>query len=403
MAIRWSLAAALALVLASISSGARPQSPAGSFQLGPAYVYPEVELAVQRDDNIALQPDADRVADTIKYVRPALRFDAKSGTDYYDAGYKGEYARYNSVTSDDHDNHELFAGGEWAFGVRNNLKLKGQYLDKFDQRGTLQIVTPTPNEYRQRVLAGLYAYGAAEAAGRLELQAGGYSKEYLNNRSQTAELDHSRTDAGATLLLRVQPKTYASLAARYYRFDYAEAGSAKDSKETSVFAGLRWDITGQTSGRFGGGYVAKKFDSPTGPSQNTEFSGAGWEGVITWKPLFYSSFELLTHKRPVEATGVGDFVVNQTYQVTWTHVWGSRVSSVLTAAYSKDRYADAPVAAADGQDRQDFVQLGAVRVLYAVQRWFKLGGEYVGSARDSNSDNFDYFRHQAMLLASLSL
>jgi hypothetical protein len=403
MAIRSSLAAALGSVLAAASPGATAQSPAGSFQLGSGYVYPELEFAVQRDDNIALQPDAFREADTIRYVRPALRFDAKSGTDYYDAGYKGEFARYNSFTSDDRDNHELFAGGEWAFSVRNNLKLRGQYLNKADPRGTLQIITPTPNEYRQSVLAGLYTYGAAEAAGRLELQAGSYAKEYLNNRPQTAQLDHSRTDFGATLLMRVQPKTYASLAAKHYRFDYAEAGSARDSSETSVFAGLRWDITGQTSGKFSAGYVTKKFDSPTGVSQETEFSGAGWEGVITWKPLFYSGFEFLSHKRPVEATGVGDFVLNQTHQLTWTHFWGSRVSSILAAAYSKDSYADAPVAAVGGQDREDVVYLGSVRILYAVQRWLKLGVEYAGSTRDSNSDNFDYFRHQAMLLANFTL
>lgn len=402
MAIRWSLAAVLGSALASTSPNATAQSPAGSLQLGPVYVYPEVEFAVQRDDNIALQPDADRVADTIKYVRPALRLDARSGAHYYDAGYRGEYARYNSVTSDDHDNHELFAGGDWTIGVRNNLKLKGQYLDKFDQRGALQIFTPTPNEYRQSILAGLFTYGAAEAAGKLELQAGSYNKEYLNNRAQTAQLDHSRTDFGATLLLRVQPKTYASLAARHYRFDYTETGSAKDNKETSVFAGLRWDITNQTSGKFGAGYLTKKFDPATGV--NDEFSGPGWEGVITWKPLFYSGVEFLTHKRPVEATGVGDFVVNQTYQLVWTHVWGSRVSSILTAAYSKDRYVDAPVAVAGGQeDRRDVVHLGSVRILYAVQRWLKLGAEYVGTTRDSNSDNFDYLRHQAMLLANFTI
>ena len=96
VAIRLCLVALPALVLASICPGATAQSPAGSFHLGPVYVYPEVEFAVRRDDNIALQPDADRVADTIKYVRPALRFDAKSGTHYYDAGYKGEFARYRT-------------------------------------------------------------------------------------------------------------------------------------------------------------------------------------------------------------------------------------------------------------------------------------------------------------------
>ena len=399
MAIGLSSAAALA----AMSPYALAQSPAGSIQLGSGYVYPEVEFAVQHDNNIALQPDARRTADTIKYVRPSFRLDARSEAHYYDTGYKGEYARYNSVTTDDHDNHEVFAGGDWTLNARNNVRLRGQYLDKVDPRGTLDISTPSPSEYHQEILTGLYTYGAQGAAGRLELQAGAYSKNYVNNPSATAALDHSKTDIGSTLLLRIQPKTYATLTARQYRYQYAEAGSAKDSNEMFISAGLRWNVTALTSGNFSVGNQTKKFDSAAGAAGSNDFSGIAWEGGLNWKPLFYSSFDFVTQRRPAEATGIGAFVVNQTSQITWTHVWGSRVTTVLTAAHSKDSYVDAPVPAAGGQDRQDVSRTGSVRTLYAVQRWLKFGVEYAGSMRDSNDDKFDYRRNQFMLLVGITL
>ena len=384
----------VAAALAAAGPIAMAQSPAGSFKAGPGYVYPEIEFAVKRDSNIALQSDAARVSDTIRYVRPSFRVEAKGGTQNYDAGYRGEFASYSSVTTDNYDDHEIFAGGDWTPDARHNFKLKGQYVDKVDPRGALQVATPTPNEYHQPILTGLYTYGAQEAAGRLELQAGGYSKTYVNNRPQTEPLDHSRTELGASLLLRVQPKTYATLTARQYRYDYTLAGPTKNSKETYLLAGLRWNISAVTSGKISFGYQTKKFES-AGGAGTAEYSGGAWEGGLTWKPLFYSTFDLATQKRTEETTGVGDFVVNQTHQLAWTHVWGSRITTVITAAYSKDRYS--------GTNRVDATSTGGARLLYAVQRWLKLGADYAGSMRDSNDNNFDYRRNQFMLLANFTL
>lgn len=389
----------------AIALRAAAQSPEGSFPLGPVYLFPKIELAVQRDSNIALQPEATRVADTISYVRPALLFEARDGVQRYDAGYRGEYASYRQVTSDNHNNHEVFATGDWTVSARDRVRLNAQYLDKFDPRGTLQIVTPVPNEYRQGSLSGLYAYGARDAAGRIEFYGSAYSKSYQNNRDQTAALDHSRSEIGSTFLVRVQPKTYGTLTARRYRYDYSEPGSLLDSEEVLLFAGARWDISAATFGRIEVGRLRKTFDT-TSPGASSEFSGVAWEGALSWRPVHYSTIELVTQRRPTEATGAGDFVLNQSYQAGWTHVWGSRVTTVLTAVYSKDTYygayAPSPPAAA-GEYRKDNTWLASVRVLYAVKRWFQLGADYAGSARSSNDDRFDYQRNQFTVLASFTI
>lgn len=394
----------MAIVIA-IALPAAAQSPAGSFPLGPVYAYPKIELAVQRDSNIALQPDATRIADTITYVRPVLLFEAREGAQRYDAGYRGEHASYRNTTSDTHTNHEVYATGDWTLSARNRLRLDAQYVDRFDPRGTLQIVTPVPNEYRQPSLAGLYAFGAQDAAGKIELYGSGYSKTYQNNRDQTAALDHSRTEAGTTFLVRLQPKTYGTFTARKYRYDYTEPDSVKDSDEVVVYAGARWDISTATFGRIEVGRLRKTFDTPTSDGSK-EFSGVSWEGALSWRPVPYSTIEFVTQRRPNEATGAGDFVLNQGYQAAWTHIWGSRVTTVLTAVYAHDTYhgAYAPSPpAAPGEYRKDVTWLASARATYTVRRWFKLGADYAQSARNSNDDGFDYQRTQFTLLASFTL
>jgi len=393
------LSLTVAAALAAAGPIAMAQSPPGAFMVGPGAVYPEIEFAVKRDTNIDMQPSALQRSDTISYVRPAIRFEARSGVQNYDLGYRGEYARYNSVTDYDYDDHDVFAGGDWTLGLRHNFKLTGRYLDKIDPPGSLQQpLTPTPSHYRQPIFAGFYAYGAQDAAGKLELQAGSYTKTYDNNRRDinnlplTEALDHSRTDLAATLLVRVQPKTYATLTARQYVYDYTDVAPTKDSTETYLLAGLRWDVSTVTSGRIGFGYQTKEFDDVAGP---TKYSGGAWEGGLNWKPLFYSTFELATQKRTEEATGAGDFVVNQSTQLAWTHVWGSRITTVVTAARSKDKYS--------GINREDTTWLGGARLLYAVQRWLELGADYAGSMRESNDDSFDYLRNRFMLLANFTI
>jgi hypothetical protein len=398
----------VAAALAASGPIAMAQSSAGSFPAGPGVVYPEIELAVKRDTNIDMQPDAARIADTISYVRPAIRFEARGGVQSYDLGYRGEYARYANDSAKgrqydyDYDDHEVFAGGDWTAGIRHNFKLRALYLDKIDPPGSLQLaLTPTPNHYRQPIFSGSYAYGAQDAAGRVELQAGSYTKTYDNNRQDasnqplTETLDHSRTELAGTLLLRVQPKTYATLTARQYVYDYTENFNARDSRENYLFAGLRWDVSSVTSGRISFGYQTKKFEPTAGGAPAIEYKGGAWEGGLNWRPLFYSTFDLVAQKRTEEATGAGDFVVNRTTQLVWTHVWGSRITTIVTTAYAKDIYS--------GTNREDTIWLGGARLLYSVQRWLKLGADYAGSMRESNDDNFDYRRNRFMFLANFTI
>src|ERR1700690_1244916 len=79
--------AKLGVLLCALAANAMAESPPGSIPVGPMFAYPELEVAVKRDTNIALQPDALRQADTIWYLRPTMRLEAKDGVNLYDVTY----------------------------------------------------------------------------------------------------------------------------------------------------------------------------------------------------------------------------------------------------------------------------------------------------------------------------
>jgi polysaccharide biosynthesis protein VpsM len=395
----------LGLLLGALAANAMAQSPPGSIPVGPMFAYPELEVAVKRDSNIAIVPDALRKADTIWYLRPSVRLEAKQGVNLYDVTYRGEYGRYDSQKTDNFNNHDLAARSNMTFDARNNLKLGLQYQDKVDPRGTLNLVaTPTPNEWRQPSATGLYTYGAEDAQGKLELQGGYLDKRYVNNRFATSVLDHSQTDYGGTFLWKALPKTYATFNLRQSVFDYKDnAPLFLDSKNTYALVGARWEATAATSGRFALGNVTKKFDAAGHDFGRQDRSGLGWEGGINWKPRSYSSVDLITQHMPMDSTGLGDFTINETYQVLWTHAWTSQFSSILTGSYSTDKFSNAPIAAAGGADREDTTKSAGLRLTYSMQRWLKLGAEYLYTVRDSNDNNFDYKRNQLMFFVSGTL
>lgn len=391
--------------VAVMGGNAMAQTPPGAIPVGPMFAYPEIEVAVKRDSNIALLPDATRQADTIWYLRPALKLEAKQGENVYDVTYRGEFGRYNDNTAQNFNNHDLNGRANMTLDARNNLKLGLQYENKVDPPGSLVGVatTPVPNNYIKSTGTGLYTYGAQDAQGKLELQGGYFDKVYQNNRTATIPLDMTQADYGGTFLWRVMPKTYLTATLKQSKMDYKQSTSTLDGTNTYQLIGVRWEATAATSGKFSIGNLNKKFDSAGKAAGRQDQSLPSWEGSVEWKPLSYSTVDFQTQQVANESTGLGDFSKNSTNRALWTHAWTSRITTKLGGSYSVDEFQNAPVASAGNANRRDKTKEGGLRVDYTVQRWLKFGAEYRYTGRDSNDNTADYNRGQFMLLLSGTL
>jgi polysaccharide biosynthesis protein VpsM len=201
----------------------------------------------------------------------------------------------------------------------------------------------------------------------------------------------------------VQPKTYATFNLRQSKYEYTDPASTLDSTDTYMLVGVRWEATAATTGRFAFGRERKKFDSVGTAAGRQDFSGVSWEGGVNWKPLTYSSVDYNTYRRTYDSTGLGDYTVDQTHQLVWTHAWSSRVTSSLTGLYTDSQFTNAPVATAGGASREDKSKSVGLRVTYNMRRWLNIGADYTYSTRDSNDFNFNYNRNQYMLYFAATL
>lgn len=399
----WCELTGMVALLGASSLNVFAQTPPGAIPLGPMMAYPEIEVGLKRDDNISMQPSATRQADTITSVKPSVRLEAKQGVNLFDVAYRGEYLRFNQSAVDSVENHEVAANGNLTFDARNNLKLRLQYQDRFDPRGSLiSVNTPSPNQYHQSTASGLYTYGAEDAQGKLEFQGGYYSKAYVSNRTSTAGLDHDRSELGGTFLWRVQPKTFATLTLRQYEYDYATT-TTLNSKDTFFLVGARWDATAATSGRFSFGRQTKKFDSAGVAIGRKPYGGTSWEGGVKWSPLSYSSVDFTTNRSTTDSTGLGDFGISQNNQAVWTHAWTSSISSNLTAGYATSRFSSGLIAGAGSAERLDKNTTLGLRVNYAIQRWLKAGADWTNTERNTNATNSDYKRNVLMFFLAATL
>ena len=387
------------------SFSALAQTPPGAIPLGPLMAYPEVQASIKRDSNIANASEANKRADTVSGIKASVRFDLKQASNTFDFGYSGNFLSYTTSASDNARNHEYFANGNLLFDARNNLRVRLQYQDASEARGSTPLpgVQPaTPNEAHRTSVSGLYTYGAEDAQGRLELQAGSIMKEYTNNRATTAALDQDNIELGGTFLWRVMPKTYATFTARQTDNDYSLSTSTLDSKDRFYLVGARWEATALTSGRFSVGQQTRKFATPTIAGVNRNFSGTSWEGGINWKPLSYSSVDFTTKRAASDSSGLGNFTLNQNNQAVWTHAWTSSISSFLTAGQATDKFSRGAVTGGTN-DRSDTTNTLGLRVSYAIQRWLKAGAEFTDVKRNSNDNTVNYKRNTLMFTLAATL
>lgn len=371
-----------------------PQGAKGAsgIRLDPFVIYPSVSLGEGYNDNVALSQN-NHIHSAITVLSPALLAEIKGATTAFRLGYQGTFGRYDSSSIDNYDYHEFRGGADFDFSSRANLKVVADYLMKSDPRGfTLASSgTNSPNKYHQGDIGGTFAYGAAGAQGRIELEVFLTDKRYVNNRAVTTGLDYDSQRYGGTFFWRVGPKTEWLIQGTQLRTDYSSSTSLQDNVENRALTGLKWEATALTTGTAKIGYSERKYSSPLAAQQKAR--GGIWEVGIRWSPLTYSIVDFATGKRftDSQAGPASTYAKVEYLTLAWTHGWSERMRSILSGAYEDDTYA--------GISREDKVGYVSSKLEYDMRRWLTLGAEYKFSERDSNVDGSSY--KQNLLMFSL--
>jgi hypothetical protein len=354
-------------------------------------VTPYFNVSSGRDDNLFLSNINKRTSNVTTY-NPGLRLVAEGASSRFGLGFDSKIGRYAGSSDDNYVDYKVDANADFVFTSSLGLNLGADYNRGHDPRGsTDRGVSGKPDEHRVTGPSLLLAYGANEARGRIEFQAGQQDRRYLNNRTTTIGSDRDTDNFAGRFFLRVAPKTSALVEYREDRFDYKLTSSTQDSKEKRMLVGLTWDATAATSGTVKVGRIKKEFEA----TSRRDFSGTGWEGSVSWKPLSYSKVDLFTTKSFNESTGLGDFLLNKRYGANWTHGWNSRLTSVVMLSRSDDDFG--------GNTRTDQTDTLGLKLNYRAMRWLTIGGEVTNSKRDSSNSAFNYKKNVYMFTLAATL
>ncbi len=375
-----------------IPEGSRDKDGPKGIPLGEGLtLYPFVNLAFGRNNNLFLT-NVNQRSSNLQTYNPGFKVEATSENAKLGLAYDLNVGRYSSSSADNYTDYRVLGTGEFVFTSSMGLKLAADYVRAHDPRGSNDRgISGAPDEYRTTTPSLLFAYGANEAIGRVEVEAGSANKRYVNNRATTVGSDRNTDNFGGRFFLRVAPKTSFVFEAREDRIDYKLATSAQDSKERRYLVGVTWDATAATSGSVKVGQIRKDFAL----ASRRDYSSSGWEANVSWKPLSYTKFDFFTIKTFSESTGLGDFTLSKKFGVNWQHQWNSRLMSTASMSRADDDFV--------GNARSDSTDSYGLKLNYKIVRWLTVGGEFTNTSRDSNTRGFNYKKNLYMLTLGATL
>ena len=320
--------------------------------------------------------------------------------------YGGEYFAEEMwyLDSDVNNDDELIqrAVAYWgtAFDVRNNIDLGVEYLDSYDTRGQDDPVRgirdttdeEDPDTWTQLSYGGNYAYGAADARGRLELGACATCLEYDNNDQQYRDRDV--IDLGATLSMQLSGRTRGFVQVVHSDFDYRNdtpddpaGGRNLDSDEWRYMVGASWLASGRFTGVGRVGQVRKDFNDPLRGSSG-DYEEMSWDVVANWAPTGRNLVSLSYFQAPREPlVWEEDELVDNFVEVEQISLDGSHqltANTMLTAGgyMGWDKWKPS--------GRNDDLWGASAGLRFGLARWGSVGISYFHRERDSSNRANDY-------------
>ena len=370
------------------SSAAFP-AQRGFIRAEPFFIYPYLGVGIGYNDNLTGVPD-DRIRSGFVVVSPRVRVDAKSGGDTYALTFDGNFGKYFSSSANDFTEAALVARSSNQFTARADLEASAFYIVNQDPGGSVdRPFTGTPDRWHGGGVFATFGFGAAAAQGRLELDAGGTDKRYVNNREFTQAFDVSTWHAGARFFYRVAPKTRLLAEIRYTAYDYQT--SPLDSSEQRYLLGATWDFTALTSGTVKAGYITKKFKQEGVDG----YAGPTGEVALRWQPRTYSTVEGVGLYAPADSTGTGVFTIDTSIGARWEHYWKSFFMTRVYATYVNSDL--------EGASRTDHIGRVGIGAYFDIRSWLRIGADYSYDNRNSNVPGFDFSRSVILLTIAATL
>lgn len=372
--------------------GYRPTGQVSStgIRVAPFTIRAGVHAGIGYDDNITLSR-TNKKSSMISTLTPTIAIGLEGARHIYYAVYRGNYGVYSADAVNNYETHNfgLTAADDWSTRLRTTLAY--DYLRGADARGATATAVDAPDTWQVQTLRGSASYGAPDAQGMIQGNAGWSGRRYISNRDLTAIRDYDQLDLGATFYYRVAPKTRVLTEIRRGQITH-DRDPAADSEEMHYLVGVTWDATAKTRGGVRFGYMTKKFEN----SPALDISTPTYEADVSWAPTAYSSVNLSATRTFTEAIDTGsNFIVNNAGTVTWNHLWYAGILSAVAYGYSRQSQ--------EGLGRTDTFQNFGVKASYPLRRLVRVGAEFRHEARGSTDPSIEYKRNLTLITIEAAL
>tara|TARA_B110000211_G_scaffold207875_1_gene244015 strand:- start:826 stop:2028 length:1203 start_codon:yes stop_codon:yes gene_type:complete len=306
-----------------------------------AEITPTLQTGISSNSNFFSTPD-DEDTRLIWTVTPKIKAVIEDGPDSYKLDLRTSSALHNKDTVDNYTQVNIGTAIQKEFTSQHRLDFSAgvDWLYESRGRGLTEGLGDAVSELVKYQLQNgevHYEYGASSSKAQIALDLGFFSKKYQNFREVSQYRDYDKSLIGATGYYNTQAatRTFIEFKQENYRYDVLEEdGVSRDSDDLKALIGIEWEATALTSGSFKLGYQNKNFDD----SERESFSGLSWEAAVNWKPLSYSTFQLITSRAAKDPLVQGDYIKESVLGVNWTHYWSDYLSSFASVDYVDEQY-----------------------------------------------------------------
>lgn len=348
-------------------------------KLGGLRIYPAIQVQETYNSNIFLTADNEE-DDFITSVTPSLKFLLPFEDYFIQVDGEASFIRYKDNSKDDNDIYKVSAsiGADFPGGL-------GFVLADTFTRNYLptQFEFDIAEYYEINQLYAKVDYSLRESF-KLDLEYFRYSFTY----DESDDLDRVENTYAATLYYKFLPKTSALIEAGFSDLAYnEEIFQFKDNEATQVRAGIKWAMTGKSTGEIRLGYQWKNY------SDESVDDGEYFVAIGSMTTAFsrYSLLEIELRRATVES----DYTYNPHYLSTRAKADISRnftykITGTAGLFIRRDDYPNETTELDQTAERSDNILGGHVGLNFQMLKWLAVNLNYKIQSRQSNLDVFDY-------------
>jgi len=381
----------LSTAILAISVGAHAVEPQGIQLDSGITLLPSVELSVEDNDNVYLQPEATQEASTVTRLNPAIGVAADLGQTQLNLGFEAEKGVYSSDEDDNYTDTRIGAGADFSMTSRHFLSLSAQLNALHDARGagttegSAALGIKDPDEYDESIWDAAFTYGSQSALLNMTFGLTRYEKEYTNNINEAAtdNRDHVKTTASVLTAINVSDRSDFLVDLSTADIDYNKDNIVTQGREgslTKALIGMTYDVTGKLTSTAKVGVAKRDFDSSDVDADTT----ASWEASLIWTPRTYSTVTFFTSQASNEATSVGNYIDTKYTMISWEHEMSQFFSLTADASLASDTYYN------EANDREDDTVSYGLTGTYSPTKAIDVYGNVKQAERDSSTDGLDY-------------